>query len=181
VSIGINCYKNIVTEEVTQVKELMMVVFIGFALTPFQTKHVDWKALVPLVTTRTQLEVHLGTPTSGNGNIFVYETPNEKLHVWYGGGKSIGADVCCWKVPNEMLFKFELVPKRAVPLAEVSIDLTAFQKQKAPEMVNDYYYYNDNEGMTITTRIVEGKEVLLSIERGPNSTQRERSCRKKNC
>jgi hypothetical protein len=163
------------------VKELMMVVFIGFALTPFQTKHVDWKALVPLVTTRTQLEVHLGTPTSGNGNIFVYETPNEKLHVWYGGGKSIGADVCCWKVPNEMLFKFELVPKRAVPLAEVSIDLTAFQKQKAPEMVNDYYYYNDNEGMTITTRIVEGKEVLLSIERGPNSTQRERSCRKKNC
>ena len=162
-------------------KELMMVVFIGFALTPFQTKHVDWKALVPLVTTRTQLEVHLGTPTSGNGNIFVYETPNEKLHVWYGGGKSIGADVCCWKVPNEMLFKFELVPKRAVPLAEVSIDLTAFQKQKAPEMVNDYYYYNDNEGMTITTRIVEGKEVLLSIERGPNSTQRERSCRKKNC
>ena len=80
-----------------------------------------------------------------------------------------------------MLFKFEWVPKRVVPLAEMNIDLAAFQKQKAPEMVNDYYYYNDNEGMTITTRIVEGEEVLLSIERGPNSAQRERSCRKKNC
>jgi hypothetical protein len=79
-----------------------------------------------------------------------------------------------------MLFKFELVPKRAVPLAEVNIKLTAFQKQKAPEMVNDYYYYNDNDGMTISTRIVDGQEVLLSIERGPTSAQRERSC-KKNC
>ena len=161
--------------------KLMIVVFSSLALITFQEKHLDLKALVPLVTTRTQLEANLGTPISGNGNIFVYETPNEKLHVWYGGGKSLGTDVCCWKLPNEMLFKFEWVPKRVVSLAEMNIDLTAFQKQKAPEMVNDYYYYNDNEGMTITTRIVEGKEVLLSIERGPNSAQRQRSCRKKNC
>jgi hypothetical protein len=130
------------------VKELMIVVFTGLALVTFQTRHVDWKALVPLVTTRTQLEANLGTPTSGNGNIFVYETPNEKLHVWYGGGKYLGADVCCWKVSNEMLFKFELVPKRAVPLAEVNIKLTAFQKQKAPEMVNDYYYFNQDSRRT---------------------------------
>jgi hypothetical protein len=53
------------------VKELMIVVFTGLALVTFQTRHVDWKALVPLVTTRTQLEANLGTPTSGNGNILV--------------------------------------------------------------------------------------------------------------
>jgi hypothetical protein len=159
----------------------MILVLIVLSLITFQKKHTDWKALVPLVTTRTQLEAQFGTPTSVNGNIFVYETPDEKLHVWYGGGKFLGANVCCWKVSNEILFKFELVPKRVLPLAEMNIDLTAFQKQKAPEMVNDYYYYNDNEGITITTRIVERAEVLFSVERGPTSAQREKSCSKKNC
>ncbi len=48
-------------------------------------------------------------------------------------------------------------------------------------MTDDYYYYNDNEGMTITTRIVAKEEVVLSIEKGPNAAQREKACREKNC
>lgn len=160
--------------------KLILVAFASLFLIAFQ-KNPDWKALLPLVTTRTEVEAALGAPASGKGNIFVYETPNEKVSVWYGGGKSLGTEVCCWKVPNEILFKFVLAPKRVVPVAEMDIDLGAFRKQKAPEMVNDYYYYSENEGVTITTRILEGEEVLLSIERGPNSAQREGHCHKKYC
>ena len=161
--------------------KLIAVAFTSLALIAFQKKGIDWKTFVPLVTTRNQVETDLGAPTSGKDNIFVYETPDERVRVWYGGGKVLGRDVCCLKVSNEILFKFVLVPKRAVPLAEMNIDLAAFRKEKALEMVNDYYYYNENEGTTITTRILEGKEVLLSIERGPNSAQRQEYCRKTNC
>lgn len=161
--------------------KLIAVAFTSLVLIAFQKKHTDWKALVPLITTRTQLEAILGAPTSGKGNVFLYETPDEKVSVWYGGGKSLGRDICCWKVNSEILFKLVLAPKRVVPLAEMNIDFSAFRKEKAHEMVNDYYYYNENEGVTITTRIVEGEEILLSIEHGPNSAQREEYCRKTNC
>jgi hypothetical protein len=55
----------------------------------------------------------------------------------------------------------------------MNIELSNFHKQKAPEMVRDYYYYNENEGITITTRITEGEEILLSIERGPSAAQKK--------
>jgi len=163
------------------VNKLIAVAFTSLALIAFQKKHTDWKIFVPLVTTRPQVEADWGAPTSGKDNIFVYETPDEKVTFWYGAGKVLGKDVCCLKVPNEILFKFVLVPKRTVSLTEMNIDLAAFRKEKALEMVNDYYYYNENEGTTITTRIAEGKVVLLSIERGPNSDQRQEYCRKTNC
>ena len=161
--------------------KLTAVLFTSLVLIAFQQKHNDWKTLVPLITTRTQVEAHFGAPTSGKDNIFVYETPDERISVFYGGGKILGRDVCCLKAPNEILFKFVLAPKRAVTLIEMNVDLTAYKEEKALEMVNDYYYYNEDEGITITTRIVEGKEVLLSIERGPNSAQRQEHCRKTNC
>jgi hypothetical protein len=163
------------------VNKLIAIAFTSLALIAFQKKHIDWKTFMPLVTTRNQVEATLGAPTSGKDNFFVHETTDERVSVWYGGGKVLGRDVCCLKVPNEILFKFVLVPKRTVLLTEMNIDLAAFRKEKALEMVNDYYYYNENEGTTITTRIVDGKEVLLSIERGPSSAQRQEYCRKTDC
>lgn len=161
------------------VNKLLQVALTALVLFALQKKHTDWKALVPLVTTRTQVEANLGAPISGKGYVLVYETPNEKLSVWYGGARSSDTDLCRWNVPNETLFKFVLAPKTRVRLAEMNVDLAAFRKQKALEMVNDYYYYNENDGVTITTRIIEGEEVLLNIERGPDSVQREKYCCKK--
>ena len=159
----------------------MAVAFTGLLLVGFQKKQIDWRAFVPFLTTRNDVEADLGAPFSGKDYIWIYDTAEERLTVWYGGGKSSGTDGCRWDIPKETVFQFVLAPKKRVRLAEMNIDLSKFQKQKAPEMVQDYYYYNENEGTTITTRIAEGKEVLMSIERGPNSAQRQEYCRKTNC
>lgn len=99
--------------------KLIALALTSLLLVAFQAKYTDWKALVPLVTDRIQVEANWGAPTSGKGNVFVYETADEKISVWYGGGKSLGTDVCCWKVSDEVLFKFVLAPKRVVPMAEL--------------------------------------------------------------
>jgi hypothetical protein len=158
------------------VKKLIIVVLTGFVLIAFQEKQIDWKALVPLVATRTQVEASLGAPTSGTGYVFAYDTRDEKVSVWYGGVKLLDKDACRWNVPDEILFKFVVAPKKVVPLSETNIDLTTFRREKAPEMVNDYYYYNEVDGVTITTRMVDGHEVLLGIERGPDLAQRKKYC-----
>lgn len=157
-----------------------MKVFIAIAfsllLVGFQKKQIEWRSLVPLVTTRNEVEAELGAPSSGKEYILIYDTTEERITVWYGGAKKSATDKCRWDIPNETVFNFLLAPKRKVRLADVKIDLTKYQKQKALEMVQDYYYYNENEGVTITTRIVEGEEILLSIERGPDAAQKKTYC-----
>ncbi len=163
--------------------KLMAVAFTGLLLVGFQKKQIDWRAFVPFLTTRNEVEADLGAPFSGKEYIWTYDTPDERITVWYGGAKTAAIDDCRWNIPNDTIFNFLLAPKKRVRLADMNIDLSKFQKQKALEMVQDYYYYNENEGITITTRVTDGEEILLSIERGPSAAQKKTHCCKegKNC
>ena len=156
--------------------KLCAIILINMVAVAVQNQQVEWHSFVPLVTTRTEVEANLGAPTAGKEFIFVYDTTDQRVTVWFGGAKTAKGEVCRWDVPNETVFKFVLAPKKVVRLSELRIDLTKFQRQKAPEMVQDYYYYNEIEGVTITTRMVEGEELLLNIERGPDSVQRKKFC-----
>jgi hypothetical protein len=163
--------------------KLMAVAFTGLLLVGFQKKQMDWRAFVPFLTTRNEVEADLGAPFSGKEYIWTYDTAEERITVWYGGAKTAAIDDCWWNIPNDTIFNFLLAPKKRVRLADMNIDLSKFQKQKALEMVQDYYYYNENEGITITTRVTDGEEILLSIERGPSAAQKKTHCCKegKNC
>ena len=157
-------------------KVFIAIAFTSLLLVGFQKKQIEWRSLVPLVTTRNEVEANLGAPISGKEYILVYDTTEERVTVWYGGAKTAATDDCRWDTPAETVFKFVLAPKKKVRLADMNIDLAKYQKQKALEMAQDYYYYNENQGITITTRMVEGEEILLSIERGPDAAQRKTHC-----
>lgn len=157
-------------------KVFIAIAFTSLLLVGLQTKQIEWRTLVPLVTTRHEVEAELGAPSSGKEYILVYDTTEERVTVWYGGAKSAATDDCRWDTRKETVFNFVLAPKKKVRLADVNIDLAKYQKQKALEMVQDYYYYHENEGITLTTRMVEGEEILLSIERGPDAAQRKAYC-----
>lgn len=160
-------------------KGFIAVAFASLLLVGFQKKHIEWRTLVPLVTTRTQVEAELGPQVSGTEYILVYDTTEERLTVWYGGAKKAPSADCDWGIADETVFKFLLAPKKEIRLVDMNIDLSNFHKQKALEMVSDYYYYNENEGITITTRMTDGEEILLSIERGPTAAQKKTHCCKK--
>src|SRR5689334_15415378 len=116
--------------------KLMAVAFTGLLLVAFQKRQIDWRALVPFLTTRNDVEADLGAPFSGKDYIRIYETAEERLTIWYGGAKPALND-CRWDIPKETVFKFVLAPKKRVRLADTNIDLSKFQKQKALEMVQD--------------------------------------------
>jgi hypothetical protein len=62
-------------------------------------------------------------------------------------------------------------------LSQLNVDLIKFKKEKAVEMVNDFYYYNPADGLTLTTRLVDGEERFLTLERDPNQALREKYCK----
>ena len=52
----------------------MAVAFTGLWLVAFQKRQIDWRAFVPFLTTRNDVEADLGAPFSGKDYIWIYET-----------------------------------------------------------------------------------------------------------
>ncbi len=146
---------------------------------PFhQKQRVDWCKIVPFQTTREEIEAMLGRPVETSGYILTYDTPDDhRITVWYGGVKARTGSNCRWVLPENTVLSFVYAPKKQVPLTEVNVDLTKFKKEKAIEMVNDFHYYNPDEGLTLTSRLVNGQEMFLSLERDPNQALRDKYCR----
>lgn len=159
-------------------RTLLAIVVGSLVLFFQQQERIDWCKIVPFQTTRAEIEGTFGTPTFGTDYILSYDTNDDRITVWYGGVKSRENNPCKWVLPEDTVLSFFYAPKKKFPLAELKLDLTKFQKRKALEMVNDFYYDNPAEGLTLETRLVDGEEMLLGIERGPNQALREKHCKK---
>jgi hypothetical protein len=80
------------------VKGFMAFAFASLLLVGFQKKQIEWRTLVPLITTRTQVEAELGPAVSGTEYILVYDTTEERLTVRYGGAKKAPSADCKWDI-----------------------------------------------------------------------------------
>lgn len=159
-------------------RSLLIIIGVSLALSFQQEERIDWCKIVPFQTTRAEVEAKWGAPIRGTGHVFTYDAKEERITIWYGGVKPRENSPCKWVLPEDTVLSFVFVPRKNFRLAELKVDLTKFKKEKAVEMVNDFYYYNPAEGLTLTTRLVEGEEVLLSLERDPDQALSEKYCKK---
>jgi len=96
--------------------------------------------------------------------------------MWFGGAKANKDDPCKWKVGENTVFVYVVAPKRKLLVSEANIDLNKFRKEKDPESDCAFYYYDEVDGTTISTRIRDGEEVLESIHRDPKLIERQKHC-----
>jgi len=158
-------------------RKFLLIVTVSLALSSQQRERIEWCRVVPFQTTRAEIEARLGAPTFGSGYVLSYDTKDDRITIWYGGARTSKSDPCKWELPADAVFSFVYAPKKKFPLADLKVDLTKFKKEKALEMVNDFYYYNPEEGLTLTTRLVEGEEMFLSLERDPDQALRQKYCK----
>jgi len=141
-----------------------------------QEERKVWCLIQPLVTTRAEVNALLGPATSGTDNFLSYDTKDEHISVWFGGGKPNKADPCKWEVQKNTVFVYIVVPKHKLLLSEADIDLTKFKKEKDFHGVDSFYYHDQVNGTTISTRIRDGEEVIESIHRDPKLVDRQKYC-----
>ena len=159
-------------------KPFLIIVSLLFVSLSWQRRPTEWCKIIPFQTTRAEVESMLGASISGTNYVLSYDTDNDRITVWYGGAKARADSECKWVMPEDMVLSFVYAPKEKFPLTKLNVDLTKFRREKAREMVNDFYYYNPAEGLTLTTRLVDGEEMLLSLERNPNEALRAKYCKK---
>lgn len=155
---------------------VLIIVALVLTLLLGQKEGRVWCSIQPLVTTRAEVDALLGPPTSGTGYILSYDTKDDHITMWFGGAKPNKSDPCKWKVGENTVFGYVVAPKHKLLVSEVNIDLNKFKKEKDPESDRAFYYYDDVNGTTISTRIRDGEEVLESIHRDPKLIERQKHC-----
>ena len=109
-----------------------------------------WRGIVPLKSTRADVERLLGQPT---GDLFNYNLPDSTVVFRYSNCRC--GDACKkddWNVPPDTVILIRVDLKGVVRLADLKIDLTNFKKWRGDEDVpGSSLYRNANEGFAIET------------------------------
>lgn len=149
---------------------LAFTVFTLGCVTPAAGK--AWRGIVPLRSTRANVEALLGTPQSGTRN--AYRTATEDVVVAY-------ADTPCaygWEVPLATVISLSVSPKNQLKLDDVKLDESKYEKRRDNHLENVYYYVNPNEGVNWT--VDTAKRIVLTVEYYPSAGDAPLKCSLKN-
>jgi hypothetical protein len=134
-----------------------------------------WQGITPLRSTRAEVEQLLGPAKSSLGDIYKYDTPDNRVDISYA------ADPCKVNETNAPRSAADVVTRITVsPLKTLLVRNLSFDKRKYTRIQTDHpenwvHYLNSADGITVEAMLNDGCEEVISIVYQP--TQRDRDLR----
>lgn len=123
----------------------------------------SWRGLVPLHSTKSDVDRLLGSPDSTVGFVG-YKTQNEGVIVRYAKANcSSGGD---WNVPIDTVLEITVTPMTTLLLDELRLELDRYNRAESTHPENVFYYLNPEDGVMIQTRLRGELETVTSITYG---------------
>jgi hypothetical protein len=121
-----------------------------------------WRGIVPLHSTRIDVERLLGSPSKARGVASTYETEDEKVLVFYS------AEPCGkgneWNVPRDTVISFTVSPNAKLLVANFKLDDTKYKRVRDFHIQGVVHYFNREDGIRISAALLkEGGEDITSI------------------
>jgi hypothetical protein len=128
----------------------------------------EWRGIVPLRSTRADVEKLLGKPSAAEPN--THATEGERVTVTY-------AERPCdhdWQVPPGTVLSIAVHPQQPYSLASLKLVESRYEKRRDVHIETLYYYVNAEEGINYT--VDRAKGVVLDAEFYPPSTDSSHRC-----
>jgi hypothetical protein len=132
----------------------------------------EWHGIVPLHSTRKDVEQLIGPPTTPGGRI--YNLENEVVLIDYSDGPCEQGWPFGWNVPQDTVTAITVNPRKMISLSELGIDLSGYQKVQDEEVRTVLYYVNGEEGVHIESRTL--KPIVVSVIYTPAAKDRNLLC-----
>jgi hypothetical protein len=100
----------------------------------------DWRGIVPLYSTRADVERLLGKP---NAKFDRYDIGDEVADITYSSGTCANG----WNVTKDTVILISVTYHRTLRLSDLQIDLSKFERAPDPYTTNHIYYNNGEEGI----------------------------------
>ena len=122
----------------------------------------EWQGLLPLHSTREDVERLLGKPQAVFSSIETYHRSIESVSIHYID-QGCDASEFAWKVPFGTVERIEVDPKLTVLPGDLKFDLSQFRKVESLHPKNVFHYFNYYEGIIVTTRVYGDREEVTRI------------------
>ena len=135
---------------------LLSLTLAGLLVMPINVIAQGWRGIVPLHSTRQEVERVLGSPKESNGSFSSYETKTEEIRMFYSIASCEADKSADWNVPVGIVIQFTIHPKQKLLLTDLKLDHAKFERKLDYHVQGIVYYFNRTEGVMVDTRILEG-------------------------
>ena len=142
----------------------------------------SWRGLVPLRSTRRDLDSLLGTAKRAGVTLVTYETDHESIVATFADGKC-DPSASDWNVPKDTLIEIVVNPNPSFLFKELHVDESRYSRREIfpyPEIDNPpkvWTYLDYFNGVTIRTQSTGGDEVVVSISYSPAKRDEKLRCK----
>lgn len=156
------------------IQSVFIVYFLVFFSLIASTENC-WYGLIPLKSTRTDVEKLLGSSKEGSD---IYETETEKVNVLYAQGLCKENKLSRWNVPKDTVLVINVIPKKDISVSSFISKFTQeFDKEIDPEIKGVFYYYNADHSVSFETRkSSNGNENIVFILYKPTKNDNRFRC-----
>ena len=100
-----------------------------------------WRGVIPLHSTRSDVERAFGPPDSTG----FYDFKTESAEFFYSAGPCVNG----YKVPKDTVISIRVIPKGEMRFSDLKLNRRRFRQSRDPELPGLFYYNNDDEGTMI--------------------------------
>jgi hypothetical protein len=148
---------------------------LTFTLTALETQAKGWRGIVPLKSTRADVERLLGLP----GKHGRYQFENERAYIEYRGtGPCAPENACLCTVPKDTVISIHVELEVELRFSTLRLDKRKYKKYISPQDRTIASYSNDNEGIIYT--VDEENEEVTDIQYGPKTKDCQRLLKRAN-
>ena len=121
---------------------------MGILMIGADCKARDWRGIVPLHSTKTDVERLLGSPAESNDIRSIYHLENEDVYVVFSNNQHCSFDTT--KIPTGTVLLVEVKPKTKLELTDLFLDQKRLREFK-PSMQDPAWkgFVDDQEGMIV--------------------------------
>ena len=148
---------------------LLIFLLLSTVLTVPGVEPKGWRGIVPMHTTRSEVERVLGPPSEKLSEYSVlYRTENETVTINYAKGLpcGIGEKYSQWRVARDTVASIHVTPSKGSPLSKLSIDESKYKKRSGGHRPEDIYYINERDGETLRVFMNEVMDITYSPATG---------------
>ena len=155
----------------------MILIYLILVLTSIsQPQTNSWHGIVPLHSTRVDVEKILGPPRPESKGLdaSTYKTGSDRVFVLYSTGPCDVTPSNGWNAPRGTVIQVSVEPNLKPKLSDFKLDPSRFKKNRDPEVLDYAYYTDDENGISITVNMIEG--VGVSVSYWPTSKENYLRC-----
>jgi hypothetical protein len=140
----------------------MAITILGFS------QEKGWRGIVPLHSTRADVEQMLGAPKESRGVSSTYDTTEGRVLVFYSADRCKEGGANDWNVPRDTVLSITFHPTAKLLVDDLRLDKAKYERVPDFHVQSVVYYFNKEEGIRISARVLEKEgEDMSSITYEP--------------